>query len=476
MSVRPPLIALVGRPNVGKSTLFNRLVGSKTSLVYDRPGVTRDRIFGETIVEDKLYRVVDTGGIEIASDDFFFDAMREQTQLAIEEADLIVLMLDGQTGVNPEDAEIARILRKSGKTVIAVVNKLDVYAHLDRAHQFYELGYETIVGMSSEHDIGMDEFLTAVTEKLDAPLAQEYKSLSGGIPTQEEEPEEGTISKIEWDGGPIRVAVIGRPNAGKSSLINQLIGEDRLLATHVAGTTRDPVDTDLCVDDQEYILVDPAGIRRKRSIGDQLEQFAVVAAVRSLDEADVALLVLDAGDPVADQDAKIASLANERGKGIIIVANKWDLLEEKSRIEYEDRLRRRLRFLDYSPLIRVSAKTGRNVKRVLPMVLSAQKERHRRIATSELNRFFQDVVETLSPASRGGKKPKLFFVSQPLVRPPTFVFKTRRGEDIQDSYKRYLENSLRDRYGFEASPLWIKFRESSQKKHPAGKRIKRASK
>lgn len=474
MSVRPPLIALVGRPNVGKSTLFNRLVGSKTSLVYDRPGVTRDRIFGETIIEDCLYRVVDTGGIEIESDDFFFDAMREQTTLAIEEADLIVLMLDGQTGVNPEDGEIARQLRKSGTPVIAVVNKLDVQAHKDRVHEFYELGLDTIVGMSSEHDIGMDEFLTAVLEKLEAPPAENFRRLSGGIPTQDEEPEEGAISKIEWDGGPIRVAVIGRPNAGKSSLINQLIGEDRLLATPVAGTTRDPVDTELNVDGQEYIMVDTAGMRRKRSIADKLEQFAVVAAVRSLDEADVALLVVDAGDSVADQDAKIASLANERGKGIIIVANKWDLLEEKSRLEYEDNLRRRLKFLNYSPMIRVSAKTGRNVKRILPMVLAAQRERHRRIATSELNRFFQDVVETLSPASRGGKKPKLFFVSQPLVRPPTFVFKTRRGEDIQDSYKRYLENSLRDRYGFEASPLWIKFRESSQKKHPAGKRIKRS--
>lgn len=473
MNTRPPLIALVGRPNVGKSSLFNRLVGGKTSLVYDRPGVTRDRIFGETILEGKLYRVVDTGGLETKSEDIFLDAMREQTQLAIEEADLIVLVLDGQTGVNPEDAAIAQLLRRSGTPVIAAVNKLDVLGHQERLLEFYELGYEHLLGVSAEHDIGMDPFITTVMELLDAPDAEELEDLNRGIPTQEEEPPVGQHSRIEWSGGAIRVAVIGRPNAGKSSLINKLIGQDRLLATPVAGTTRDPVDTEVVVDEQVYTLVDTAGIRRKRSVADQLEQFAVIAAVRSMDEADVALLVLDASEMTADQDAKIASLAHERGKGVIIVANKWDLLDEKTRVEYEDNLRRRLRFMTYAPLIRVSAKTGRSVHRIMPMILEAQKERHRRVSTSELNRFFADVVQSLAPAARGGKRPKLFFVSQPLVRPPTFVFKTRRGEDIQESYRRYLENSLRDRYGFEASPIWIKFRESSQKKHPAGKRIKR---
>ncbi|MEC9466867.1 MAG: ribosome biogenesis GTPase Der [Myxococcota bacterium] len=463
MSERPPLIALVGRPNVGKSTLFNKFIGRRTALVFDEPGVTRDRLFGQSVIDGHIFRVVDTGGLESKSEDVFFDAMREQTELAIEEADLVLLVLDGATGLNPEDSDVARMLRRNGKMVVGVVNKLDVAEHQDRLADFYELGLDKLVGISAEHSRGFDELLELCFELLDPPDAEAFLKRRGSIAVREDDLEEGQSSRVEWDDDHIRVAVIGRPNAGKSSLINCLIEEDRLLATELAGTTRDPVDISLERDGYEFTFVDTAGMRRKRAVVDKLERFSVAFAVRSLDEADVALLVLDASEQVSEQDAKIAALVNDRGKGLLIVANKWDLVDEERQGKFEHELERRLRFVKFANIVRVSAKTGRSVGKLFKHIVSAQCERHRRIGTAELNRFFGDVVEGTPPAMRSGKRPKLFYVTQPMVRPPTFVFMSRRGHDIQESYRRYLENSLRERYGFIGTPLWIKFRETKQR-------------
>jgi len=463
MVERPPLIALVGRPNVGKSTLFNKFVGRRTALVYDEPGVTRDRLFGESVIDGYLFRIVDTGGLETQSDDIFFDAMREQTELAIEEADLVLFILDGASGINPEDTEVVRLLRRSGKPVVGVVNKLDVAQHENRLMDFYELGLEKLLGISAEHSRGFDELLETCFELLDPPDAEAYRKQRGTIAVREDDLEESQSSRIEWDEQAVRVAVVGRPNAGKSSLINCLIQEERLLATEVAGTTRDPVDITLEQDGYEFTFVDTAGMRRKRSVVNKLERFSVAFAVRSLDEADVVLLVLDASEKVSDQDAKIAALVNDRGKGLVIIANKWDLVGDERREDFENEFQRRLRFVQFSNIVRVSAKTGRSVQKIFSQIVDAQRERHRRIGTAELNRFFRDVVEGTLPAMKSGKRPKLFYCTQPMVRPPTFIFMTRRGHDIQESYRRYLENSLRDRYGFNGTPLWIKFRETKQR-------------
>ena len=463
MRKEAPLVAIIGRPNVGKSTLFNRLMGRRTVLVMDRPGVTRDRIFGEASIEGKRVRIVDTGGLEFHSEDVFFENMRKQTRLAIEEADLIVFLLDGAAGVQPADHEVAQMVRRANKPLIGVVNKLDVPKHDIALHEFYELGIETLVGVSAEHGRGFGEVLDCIAERVDAPSDEEYEDAFSPVAVGDEPIPEGQTTKIEWNGEPIRVAVIGRPNAGKSSLINHLLGEERLLATPIAGTTRDPVDTQVTHDGQQFIFVDTAGIRRKRSIADKLEHFSVVAAVRSLETADVALMVLGANEMPAEQDAKIAALAHERGKGILIVANKWDLVKgQEAGDQYVEAIERKLPFLGYAPMVRISAKTGRSVSKIFKHVIDVQRERHKRVGTSELNRYFQDVIDSLQPSAKGGARPRLYYVSQPMVRPPTFVFKAKRPDLIRDSYKKYLVNALRDRYGFEGTPLWLKFRVNSK--------------
>lgn len=463
MNAQPPLIALVGRPNVGKSTLFNRLIGRRSALVMDLPGVTRDRIFGETEQDGRLLRVVDTGGLELDSSDIFMENMRAQTQLAIEEAELIALVFDGAAGVQPNDHEVVRMIRRSGKPVLGVVNKLDVPHHDERLMEFYELGLDHVVGMSAEHGRGFGDVVDAILERVEAPLVDEREDELGPLVVGKEPLAEGQKSRIEWSGESIRVAVIGRPNAGKSSLINQLLGEDRLLTTEIAGTTRDPVDSVLEYEGQQFVFVDTAGMRRKRSIADKLEHFSVVAAVRSMEKADVALMILDANEPPSEQDAKIAALAHERGKGLVMVANKWDLVKgQEAGDQYTEALDKRITFLDYAPFFRVSAKTGRGIHKLFGGIVDVQRERHRRVGTSELNRYFREVVESLEPSAKGERRPRLYYVTQPMVRPPTFVFMAKHPEVIRDSYKRYLSNALRERYGFDGTPIWLKFRSHSK--------------
>jgi GTP-binding protein len=461
---RVPLVAIVGKPNVGKSTLFNRLVGRRTAIVDDQPGVTRDRLFGEARLAGQRFLVVDTGGVELRPDDKLLSRVREQTQLAIDEADLVLFVLDSDGGVTPADHEVAQMLRRSRKPTLVVANKVDTPRHEERLGAMYELGMEPIFPMSAEHGRGFSELVEAIYERIDAPEIEDVAPGEGPLATEPmpgEELEEGApVSMIQWEGGPIRVAVVGRPNAGKSSLVNRLLGEERHLTGEKPGTTRDAIDSTLEHGDQTFVFTDTAGIRRKRSVIERLERFAVMMAMRGLEGADVALVVLDANETPSDQDSRIASLAIERGKGVILVANKWDLVKgEEAGKAFGQAVERQLGFAQFAPTLRVSARTGRGVEQLLERIVAVQRERHRRIGTGELNRFFKDVVEDTPPPIQHGRRPKLYFVQQPLIRPPTFIFTSSHGGDVRDSYARYLQNSLRKRYGFEGTPIWIKFRD-----------------
>lgn len=454
-----PVVALVGRPNVGKSTLFNRMVGARRALVDNRPGVTRDRLFGECEHAGRIFRVVDTGGFDDDKDDPLLQQMLSQTQLAIDEADAAILVVDGAGGVTPDDREVAVRLRRAGLKVITAVNKVDVVGHEERGVDFYELGFD-LVTVSAEHGRHFGELLDRVLEDVDAPQLpdadDEARALEEAAQAQEEE---GAESKILWQGGPIRVAVIGRPNVGKSSLINRLLGKERLVSSDIAGTTRDSIDTVVERDDQSFVFIDTAGIRRKRSIADKLEKFSVMSALRTVDRADVVVLVLDAAERPSDQDAKVAAIAHERGKGILIVGNKWDMIENPEwRDGYPAAVRMDLSFVDYAEFVRVSAKTGRGTQKIFPAIVAAQRERHRRIGTAALNRFLGELLGRQPLTYFKGKRAQIFFASQPMVRPPTFVFASRNPENISQAYRRYLHNQLRERFGFVGTPLWLKFR------------------
>lgn len=459
--MRVPLVALVGRPNVGKSTLFNRLVGRRVALVHNEPGVTRDRLFGVAEFGGRVLQVVDTGGFEINPADSLVAQVREQTQLAIDEADLVLLVLDAASGLMPADQEVAALLRKAGRPTLAVANKIDLPEHEERLADLYGLGLDPLMPVSAEHGRGVGDLLDYLCERLQSPEKATMEAESAPLPVLPEDDEEGSFeSRVEWQSGAIRVAVVGRPNAGKSSLVNTLLGQERLLATDVPGTTRDAVDTPLSYRDQQYVFVDTAGIRRRRSIRGTVEHVSVMQAMRSIERADVVLVVLDTDRPLASQDGRIVSLVHKAGKGLILVANKWDLMPHgASPQEAEVGLRRQVPFVAYAPMLRVSAKTGRGVNKLFDAIDNAQKERHRRVSTGALNRFFKEVVDRHPPPVRGGKRPRLYFVSQPLVRPPTFIFSAGRAKALHFSYIRYLENQLRERFGFGSTPIWLKFRE-----------------
>jgi GTP-binding protein len=502
--IRVPLIALVGRPNVGKSTLFNRFVGRRHALVFDEPGVTRDRIFGEMEVDGRLAQIVDTGGLEVKSDDPMFDHIRAQTELAIEAADFVFVVVDGAAGVTPSDQDVTQRLRRAGKPMALLVNKIDADSRQSMVADFYRLGIKDVLAVSAEHARGIDGVHELLLERLNMPetvVVRPETALDDALESEAEaherqdspsfgpdvdeafvdalgqelsdadlddqDPDAATVveepkaakSRVEWHGGPIKVAFIGRPNAGKSSLVNRILGEDRHLASEIAGTTRDSVDSHVHLGEQEYVLIDTAGVRRKRSIASKLEQFAVVAAFNSMDRADVSLLILDGTVAPTDQDARIASMAHDKGKGVVIVINKWDLVSNPEwRERYLKAVALQFPFLDYAPIVKLSAKTGRGLNGLFAQIHVVQNERHRRVTTGELNRFFRMVVRSHPPPVRGGKRPQLYFVSQPMVRPPTFVFAANRAHDLHFSYKRYLQNALREHYGFVGTPLWLKFR------------------
>jgi GTP-binding protein len=437
-----PIIAIVGRPNVGKSTLFNRIAGGKKAIVWDEPGVTRDRNYADVKWEGGSFTLIDTGGFEPVSKDRIFVQMREQCQLAMDEADAILFIMDGKEGLTPSDREIADILRKLNKPVFYIVNKIDGPKHEEKALEFYGLGMEPIYSISAEHGYGMNGLMDEV-----------IKALPGS-------------TEKKWDQDVTRVAVLGRPNVGKSSLVNRLLGYKRVLVDEVPGTTRDAIDTPFERDGRKYVLVDTAGIRRKSRISLRLEKYSIVEALRTIDRSDVALLLLDSKEGVTDQDARIGGFIHEKGKGCILVVNKWDLVEKDSQtmVRYEREVREGLKYLSYAPILFISALTGQRIKKVLEAVGHVSEQTKKRISTSPLNKYFRKWVDKFPPSLYKNRSVKMNYITQVSTAPPTFVIYTNIPEGIHFSYERYLLNQMREAFGFEGVPVRLLFRKKGKEK------------
>jgi GTP-binding protein len=437
-----PLVAIVGRPNVGKSRLFNRLTGTRHAIVEDMPGVTRDRQYGEARWENRRFHVVDTGGFEPDADDALLSQMRDQARLAMEEADIIVFVCDGIAGLLPADREIATLLRSSVAPVICAVNKIDADRQEPSVAEFYELGLDPLVAVSAEHSRNFDELLDHILEHIPQ--------------TPPAPPPDDSL---------IRVAVLGKPNAGKSSLINQLLGEDRLLTSEVPGTTRDAINTFVEHDGQRYLFIDTAGVRRKRAISMQVEKYSVVHSFKAIDRADVVVYVIDATEGATAQDQRLAGLVHDKGRGLVVLLNKWDLVEKdhKTADAYIKKLREELKFHPTAPVVTISALSGQRVHRVLPAVDAVYAEFIRRIGTGELNRWVADATRVNPPKSKASQRLKILYVSQVSTRPPTFMFVVNNPDLVHFSYQRYLLNSLRSTFGFEGVPIKLFFRARGKK-------------
>ncbi len=429
-----PVLAIVGRPNVGKSTLFNKLIGERRAIVEDTPGITRDRIYGETEWSGKKFIVVDTGGIEPKTDDVILKKMREQAQIAIDTADVIIFMCDVRTGVTADDRDIAVMLKKSGKPVIPCINKTDSIGSLPpEFYEFYELGFENdLIPVSSIHGTGTGDLLDAVLDVLPE------------IPDQEED-----------DDDVINVAVIGKPNAGKSSLINKILGDDRLIVSDIAGTTRDAIDSRFENEHGKYNFIDTAGIRRKSRVNDRIEQFSVLRAKMAVERADVCILLIDAAQGITEQDEKIAGIAHEAGKACIIAVNKWDSIEKDndSVNSFTKDVYTALSYMTYAPILFISAKTGQRVDRLFELINYVHNQTMMRVTTGMLNDVLADAVNRVQPPSDKGRRLKIYYMTQTAVAPPTFVTFCNNSELFHFSYQRYLENCLRNTFGFKGTPI-----------------------
>ena len=437
-----PVVAIVGRPNVGKSTLFNALAGEKISIVKDTPGVTRDRIYADVTWLDKEFTMIDTGGIEPDSRDVILSQMREQAQIAIDTADVILFLTDVRQGLVDADSKVADMLRRSGKPVILVVNKVDNFEkYMPDVYEFYNLGIGDPVPVSAASRLGIGDLLDQVMEHFPEHEAGE-----------------------EEDDRP-RVAIVGKPNVGKSSIINRLLGENRVIVSDVAGTTRDAVDTVIVHDGKEYVFIDTAGLRRKSRIKEELERYSIIRTVTAVERADVVLMVIDAAEGVTEQDAKIAGIAHERGKGVIIVVNKWDAIEKNDRTmrEYESRIRQVISYMPYAEIMYVSAVTGQRLNRMYDMIDMVIANQTLRIATGVLNEIMTEAVAMQQPPSDKGKRLKLYYITQVSVKPPTFVIFVNDKELMHFSYTRYLENKIREALGFRGTPLRFIIRERKEK-------------
>ena len=437
-----PIIAIVGRPNVGKSTLFNKLIGERRSIVEDTPGVTRDRIYGECEWNGRRMTVIDTGGIEPKTDDNSLKSMRLQAEIAIESADVIVFMTDVKAGLVADDRDIAVMLKKSGKPVVLCVNKCDRVGHPPyEYYEFFELGYdEDPIILSSLHGTGTGDLLDAVINN---------------SPDAEEEEDESDR---------IKIAVIGKPNAGKSSLINRILGSDRMIVSPVAGTTRDAVDTDIDNDHGKYTLIDTAGIRRSAKVNDKIEKYSVLRAHMAVERADVCFLVIDATEGITEQDEKIAGIAHETGKPCIIAVNKWDAIEKDGTTyeEYRKDIYNSLSYMTYAPMITISAKTGQRVDGLFELVNKAYEHSCLRIGTGALNDVLREAMERVQPPSDKGKRLKIYYMTQVSVCPPTFVIFCNDIELFHFSYRRYIENTLRSVFDFSGTPINIVIRERGE--------------
>ena len=437
-----PVVAIVGRPNVGKSTLFNVLAGEMISIVKDTPGVTRDRIYADVSWLDRDFTLIDTGGIEPDSSDIILSQMREQAQIAIDTADVIIFITDVRQGLVDADSKVADMLRRAKKPVILAVNKVDNFdKFMPDVYEFYNLGIGDPNPVSASSRLGIGDLLDAVVAY---------------FPEKDKEEEE--------DERP-RVAIVGKPNVGKSSIINKLLGENRVIVSDIAGTTRDAIDTEIVHNGKEYVFIDTAGLRRKSKIKEELERYSIIRTVTAVERADVVLMVIDAVEGVTEQDAKIAGIANERGKGIIIVVNKWDAIEKSDRTmrEYEGKIRNVLSYMPYAEIMYISAKTGQRIQKLFDMIDMVIENQSLRIATGVLNEIMTEAVAMQQPPSDKGKRLKLYYITQVSVKPPTFVIFVNDKELMHFSYTRYLENKIREAFGFRGTSLKFFIRERKEK-------------
>ena len=427
------LIAIVGRPNVGKSTFFNKVIGRKLSITENRPGVTRDRIYASAEWRGKPFTLVDTGGIELKSEDVMWKQIASQAKLAVETADVILFFVDGKEGLTSSDYDVADYLRRSRKPVVLVVNKLDEYSQ-DKLFEFYSLGLGEPFGISAEHSRGIGDVLDEAVSSF----------------------EEGE----EEESDALRIAVVGKPNAGKSSLVNRILGEERTIVTDIAGTTRDAIDTPFERDGEKYVIIDTAGIRRKRSVEDNVEYYSVLRTFDAVRRADVAVLVVDAVEGLTEQDVRIIGMVHEEGKPSVIVMNKWDLVEKDTHtIEtFEAKLKEDLKFMDYFKSVYISAKTGQRAEKVLKLAREAYDHAHFRIPTGALNDLLMDAMRISEPPSYQGRRLKLYYASQVSVAPPLFVLMVNDETLLHFSYARYLENVIRQAYDFSGTPIRIQVR------------------
>ncbi len=438
-----PIVAVVGRPNVGKSTLFNKLIGQRMSIVDDTPGVTRDRIFGDAEWLNREITLVDTGGIEPKTDDLILSKMREQAALAIDMASVIMFVTDLKSGVLAADMEIAAMLQRSGKPIVLCVNKCDTIGGTPpEFYEFYNLGLGDPIAVSAAHGHGTGDLLDAV-----------FEHLPDGEETEEEQ-------------DTINVAIIGKPNAGKSSLVNKVLGEDRLIVSNIAGTTRDAIDTKVVVGDQKYNLIDTAGLRRQSKVIDKIEKYSVLRAKMAIDRSDVCVIMLDAAEGFTEQDSKVAGLALEQGKACIIAVNKWDLVEKDGTTmdSYRKRLMKDFSFMSFAPIIFISAKTGQRIERLFELVKFVHQQNSMRISTGMLNDILADATARVQPPSDKGKRLKIYYMTQASTRPPTFVCFCNRKELFHFSYQRYLENQIRSTFGLEGTPVRFVIRERGDTK------------
>ena len=426
-----PIVALVGKPNVGKSTLFNKIIGKKVSIIEDTPGVTRDRIYQEAIYNQKKFYLVDTGGID-TTDETFNDIIKIQAEIAINEADIVVFIVDGKEGLTANDFTIRDILRKSNKKIIVAINKMDVKEAQDNIYDFYELGFDTYIPISSIHNIGYVDLMDTITNDFNI--------------------------KEEKEDNRLKFAIIGRPNVGKSSLMNALLNEERVVVSNIAGTTRDSIDSVLRYNNEEYVLIDTAGMRKKGKVFESIEKYSLMRSLKSIDRADICLVVINAEEGIKEHDKHIAGYAIEKGKGLIFVVNKWDTVQDTTIGEFEKLMRAEFQFATYAPIVFLSALTKKRIHTLMPEILKVAENIKKEIKTSILNDVINDAYQLNIPPSYKGRRLKIYFTSQTGTKPPKFTFRVNNKGLVHFSYERYLENKIRENFDFTGTPIVLQFK------------------